>query len=116
MLIGLISDTHGLLRAEVFSAFEKVDHIIHAGDVGDPDILIELEAIAPVTAVWGNVDHGELRGRLPEIARVELAGKSIVVVHGQQFGSPTPARVAGAHPDADLVVFGHSHVPVVERV
>lgn len=116
LLIGLISDTHGLLRPEVFTAFEEVEHILHAGDVGDPDILVELAAIAPVTAVWGNVDHGELRRRLPEVARVELAGQSIVVVHGQQFGSPSPARVAAAYPGADIVVFGHSHEPVVERL
>jgi putative phosphoesterase len=116
VLIGLISDTHGLLRPEVFTVFDGVDHILHAGDVGDADILVELEAIAPVTAVWGNTDGWELRERLPEVARVQLGGLVVVVVHGQQFGSPTPQAVVGRYPEAGLVVFGHSHVPVVERV
>ncbi|HUE95821.1 MAG TPA: metallophosphoesterase family protein, partial [Longimicrobiaceae bacterium] len=114
--LGLVSDTHGLLRPEVFEAFEGVDRILHAGDVGDEEILVELEAIAPVTAVWGNVDGFALRQRLPEVARLDLEGVAVAIVHGQQFGSPTPAAVARAHPDAALVVFGHSHEPVIERV
>lgn len=116
MKIGLISDTHGLLRPEVFGAFEGVDHILHAGDVGDPDILVALGAVAPVTAVWGNTDGWEIRERVPEIAVVDLGGLRIVVAHGHRWGSPTPERAAAAHPDADLVVFGHSHRAVVRRV
>jgi uncharacterized protein len=116
MLIGLISDTHGLLRPEVFQAFEGVDLILHAGDVGDPDILTALEAVAPVTAVWGNTDGWEIRDLVPEVARAKVGVGEAVVVHGQQFGSPTPQRVVLAHPGALLVVFGHSHVPVIERV
>ncbi len=116
MRVGIISDTHGLLRPEVFSAFAGVEHILHAGDVGPVDLLVELEAIAPVTAVWGNTDGWEVRGRVPEVARVELAGVRVVVVHGMQVGSPTPAKVVAAYPDAELVVFGHSHRPVIERV
>jgi uncharacterized protein len=116
MLIGLISDTHGLLRPEVFRAFEGVDLILHAGDIGDPDILTALEAVAPVTAVWGNTDGWEIRDLVPEVARAPIGGGEAVVVHGQQFGSPTPQRVVRAHPGAALVVFGHSHVPVIERV
>jgi len=61
MRLGVIADTHGLLRPEVFQAFAKVDHILHAGDVGPPDLLTELEALAPVTAVYGNTDGMELR-------------------------------------------------------
>jgi len=114
--VGIVSDTHGLLRPEVFTAFAGVDHILHAGDVGPVDLLVELEAVAPVTAVWGNTDGWEVRGRVPEVARVELAGVRVVVVHGMQVGSPTPESVVEAYPDADLVVFGHSHRPVVERV
>lgn len=113
--LGLISDTHGRLRPEVFDLFAGVDHIVHAGDVGDPDILIELAAIAPVTAVWGNVDY-ELRSTLRERAKLESGGISIAVIHGQQFGSPTPRLVAAEFPEADLVVFGHSHRPEIERV
>lgn len=116
MKIGIISDTHGLLRAQVFEVFEGVEHILHAGDVGDPDILTALEAVAPVTAVWGNVDGWEVRARVPEVARLELAGVPIAILHGMQLGSPTPQKAAAAHPDAGLVVFGHSHRPVIHQV
>lgn len=116
MRVGIVSDTHGLLRPQVFAAFAGVEHILHAGDVGPADLLVELEAIAPVTAVWGNTDGWEVRGRVPEVARVELGGVATVVFHGMQLGSPTAARAAAAYPDAGLVVFGHSHRPVVERV
>lgn len=116
MLVGIISDTHGLLRPEVFTHFEGVEHILHAGDIGSADLLTELEAIAPVTAVWGNTDGWEIRARLPEIASVELEGVGITVVHGQQFGSPTPESVAAAYPNSGLVVFGHSHRAVARQV
>lgn len=116
MKIGIISDTHGLLRPEVFRHLEGVEHILHAGDVGPADLLTELEAIAPVTAVWGNTDDWEMRRRVPEVAIQELAGTRIVMVHGQQFGSPTPEKVAAEYPDAQLVVFGHSHRPLIQRV
>jgi putative phosphoesterase len=115
MKIGIISDTHGLLRAQVFDVFQGVEHILHAGDVGDPGILTELAAIAPVTAVWGNVDGMDLRARIPEIARLELGGVRIVILHGMQLGSPTPQKAAAAHPDAGLVVFGHSHRPIIQQ-
>jgi putative phosphoesterase len=116
MKIGIISDTHGLLRAQVFEVFAGVEHILHAGDVGDPGILDELAAIAPVTAVWGNVDGFDVRKRTTEAAEVELGGVRIAVIHGMQFGSPTPEKVARAYPDAALVVFGHSHRPLVQPV
>lgn len=116
MRLGLISDTHGLLRAEVFDVFEGVDHILHAGDIEDEDILDALATIAPVTAVWGNVDGWDLRRRVPEVAEVELDGVRAVVFHGMQLGSPTPEKAAAAYPHAGLVVFGHSHRPVVQQV
>lgn len=116
MLIGLISDTHGLLRPEVFTAFEGVDHILHAGDIGDSGLLLELEAIAPVTAVWGNTDDAGLRGALPEVAEIELGGVRIRIVHGQQYGSPTAPLVGARNGDVDMVVFGHSHRPETQRV
>jgi putative phosphoesterase len=116
MRIGIISDTHGLLRREVFERFADVEHILHAGDVGPADVLIELEAIAPVTAVWGNTDGLDIRRRMTEIARVELGGARVVVLHGMQLGAPTPEKAASAYPDADLVVFGHSHHPVIRQV
>jgi uncharacterized protein len=114
--IAVIADTHGLLRPEVTDAFAGVGHILHAGDVGSADVLDRLTAIAPVTAVWGNVDGPELRASLPDVARVALDGVSVVVVHGHQLGSPTPERVVAAYKGADLVVFGHSHRPLIRRV
>lgn len=114
--IGLISDTHGKLRPEVFPALAGVLRILHAGDVGGAHILIELEAIAPVTAVFGNTDTFELRGKLPREARVEEAGRRIVVVHGDALGSPTAGKLAREYPEADVIVYGHTHVAKAERV
>ncbi len=116
MKIGIISDTHGLLRSEVFDVFAGVEHILHAGDVGSADILAELEAIAPLTAVWGNTDSFDLRKRVPEVAHVELDGVPVVVLHGMQLGSPTPEKAAAAYSGAGLVVFGHSHKPLIRKV
>jgi hypothetical protein len=116
MRIGVISDTHGLLRPEVFDAFREVDHIVHGGDIGPASILDELSALAPVTAVYGNTDGWELRQRLPQVARIELDGFTIVVTHGDQFGSPTPEKVQAAFPEAEIIVFGHTHRPVLTLV
>ncbi len=116
MKIGIISDTHGLLRAQVFEVFEGVEHVLHAGDVGESGILDELAAIAPVTAVWGNVDGWEIRNRTKEVAEIELGGAKVAVIHGMQLGSPTPERVAAMFPDAALAVFGHSHRPLIQQV
>lgn len=116
MKIGVISDTHGLLRPEVFRAFEGVDHILHAGDLGSLDLLPELEALAPVTAVWGNTDGIEVRARLPETASLTLGGVDVAVLHGHQYGRPGPAVIAAAQRDAGLVVFGHTHRPVSEQI
>jgi len=115
MRIAIISDTHGLLRPEIFPHLEGVDHIVHAGDVGGVDILIALEAVAPVTAVWGNTDGFELRQRLPEVADVSWEGLSITVLHGHQLGFPTPEALAERHPESDLVVYGHTHRARVSR-
>ena len=116
MRLGVISDTHGLLRPEVFEVFENVDHILHGGDVGPVDILDELGTIAPVTAVYGNTDDWDVRNRLPQVARVELDGFTIVVTHGDQFGTPTPDKLQAAFPDAEIIVFGHTHRPVLTLV
>ena len=114
--LGVISDTHGLLRREVFEVFEHVDHILHAGDVGSPQILIELEALAPLTAVYGNTDGPELRARLPQVAELELDGFAIVVTHGDQLGHPTPDALHAAFPRAEIIVYGHTHKPLLELV
>lgn len=116
MRLGVISDTHGLLRPEVFEAFAHVDHILHAGDVGPPELLTELELLAPVSAVYGNTDGPELRHRLPQVARLRLDGFDIVVTHGDQLGSPTPAALNAAFPDAEIIVFGHTHRPLLALV
>ena len=115
MKIGLISDTHGRLRPEVFEILDGVERVLHAGDIGPASLLAELEAIAPVTAVWGNTDGFELRSILPEVAELELAGERVVVVHGHQLGSPTPRALRSAHPDAGLILYGHTHRPLVDR-
>jgi len=114
--VGVIADTHGLLRPEVFEVFREVDHILHGGDVGPPHLLAELEALAPVTAVFGNTDGPELRGRLPRVATLELDGFEIVVTHGDQFGSPTPEKLQAAFPRAEIIVYGHTHRPLLTLV
>lgn len=117
MRLGVISDTHGLLRPEVFDVFSQVDHILHAGDVGPAEILIELEAIAPVTAVYGNTDGPDVRRRLPRVAKLRLDGFDIVVTHGDQLGREVPNE--GLHqlfPEADILIHGHTHLPKLELV
>ncbi|HKV73466.1 MAG TPA: metallophosphoesterase family protein [Gemmatimonadales bacterium] len=116
MRLGVISDTHGLLRPQVFEVFEGVDHILHAGDLGPLALLTELEALAPVTAVYGNTDDSEVQSRLPAVATVELDGFRIVVTHGHQFGSPTPEALNQAFPDAEILIFGHTHRPLLTIV
>jgi uncharacterized protein len=113
--IGVISDTHGKLRDEVFDHFAGVQRVLHAGDVGHAGILVELETIAPVVAVWGNTDGFEIRAGLPEVARLAVDGRNVLVVHGHQVGSPSPATLGPAYDDADVIVFGHSHRPLQER-
>ncbi|HEU4801484.1 MAG TPA: metallophosphoesterase family protein [Gemmatimonadales bacterium] len=116
MRLGIISDTHGKLLPEVFEVFKGVDRILHAGDVGSADILTELEALAPVTAVYGNTDGWGLRAKLPRVAKLRLDGFDIVVTHGDQFGTPTPEALHEAFPEGEILVFGHTHRPLVETV
>jgi hypothetical protein len=116
MRLGIISDTHGKLRPEVFDLFAEVDHILHGGDVGPVALLDRLAELAPVTAVYGNVDGLEVRQRCPQVARVELDGFIVLVTHGDQFGSPTPAILHREFPDAEIIVFGHTHRPLLELV
>src|SRR3954467_2881065 len=116
MRLGVISDTHGLLRPEVFETFAHVDHILHAGDIGSLGLLTELELLAPVTAVYGNTDGLDIRQQVPQVARLELDGFDIVVTHGDQFGSPTPEKPNAAFPDAQILVYGHTHRPLLTLV
>ena len=116
MRIGVISDTHGKLHPRVFEIFKDVDHILHAGDIGSEDILVELGAIAPVTAVAGNID-GFRCGDAGEEARVFLGGLHFYLTH--VLDRPANPRrevlAALAKAPADVVVFGHSHLPHDER-
>jgi uncharacterized protein len=113
MRLGLIADTHGLVRPGVHDLFKGVDRILHAGDVGGAEVLDELEMLAPVTAVYGNVDLGRLRKRLPRVAEVELDGFMVVVTHGDQLASRSPEALKEAFPKADVIVFGHTHRPLI---
>lgn len=110
--VGLISDTHGMLRPEVFEAFRDVDAILHAGDVGPDEILDELSAIAPVYAVQGNTDPID-NPRLPESRQFELAGKRIHLSHGHEVGAK-PITLLAAY-DADIIIYGHTHRELVTR-
>ena len=119
MRLGIISDTHGLLRPEVFEAFREVDHILHAGDIGSVELLEELEAIAPVTAVYGNTDGFDLRSRVPAVVETQIEGLDFVLTHGDQLGSPTPEGLVAAYPSAEVIIYGHTHKPlltVIDRV
>ena len=112
-VIGLISDTHGQLRADVHRAFEGVDLILHAGDVCGGEILDELALIAPVHAVRGNCDPpGD--PRLPKSLERVVDGVRIHVSHGHELGVPSADKLLAAY-DADVLVFGHTHRPLVVR-
>lgn len=111
MRIGIISDTHGSLPASVHEVFAGVDHIIHAGDIGGTRILEELETIAPVIAVHGNMDTDELEWRLPDTRVAKLADQRVVVAHKVET-----VRASGVGAGADVVVSGHTHRSLVQRV
>ena len=113
-VVGLISDTHGLLRPGVHEALTGVALILHSGDVGGSEILDELRLIAPVKAVFGNTDP-ENDPELTEAITVAIDGIRVHVSHGHEVGSPTPAKLAARY-DADVVVFGHTHRPLVSRL
>jgi len=112
-VVGLIADTHGLVRPEIERAFAGVDLIVHAGDVGGPHVLAALGAIAPVAAVYGNVDDAQN----PALARERLlpiAGLTLHVSHGHELGTPTPERLFARYA-GDVLVFGHTHRALVVR-
>jgi hypothetical protein len=109
LTIGVLSDTHGLLRPEALAALAGSDHILHAGDVGDPAILDRLRSIAPVTAIRGNIDTSGLCATLPPTEAVELGGRLFYLVHSihDLDLNPNAARI-------DVVVSGHSHRAAIE--
>ena len=110
MVIGVISDTHGLLRPQAVAALADVDHILHAGDVGDAAILNRLRAIAPLTAIRGNIDVAGVCAELPATEAVELGGSLFYMVHAIEDLDIEP-RAAGVA----AVVYGHSHRPSAEE-
>jgi len=113
-VLGLIADTHGLIRPAVHEALTGVELILHAGDVGGASILDELRMIAPVRAVFGNTDPpGE-----PDLAEeilIEVDGVRVHVSHGHEVGSPTPAKLATRY-DADVIIYGHTHRQLVTQL
>ena len=112
-IIGVISDTHGLLRPDVHTALAGVELILHAGDVGGDEILAELGLIAPVRAVYGNTDAPGHPG-LTAAIDIAIDGVSIHVSHGHEVGSPTPQKLLERYA-ADVVVYGHTHRPLIAR-
>jgi uncharacterized protein len=112
-LVGLISDTHGLVRPDVHDALAGVELILHAGDVGGEDVLDELASIAPLLAVQGNTDppgHPRLAASIERM----IGGVTIHVSHGHEVGSPTPDKLLKRY-GADVVVYGHTHRQLVTQ-
>jgi len=109
--IGIISDTHGLLRDEARGRLQGCDLILHAGDVGSLSVLEELGRIGTVVAVRGNMDKGQWAGELAEIEHVSVEGRQICVIHDVDKLDLDPAAAG-----TDVVVYGHSHKPAVEWV
>lgn len=111
MFIGVISDTHGLLRPEAVQRLAGVAHIVHAGDIGRPEIVDGLERIAPVTAIRGNVDTGGWAQAYPETRTVSLGGRTLYLLHDR-----STLRLDPVAEGIDAVISGHSHRPSVETV
>ena len=112
-VVGLISDTHGLVRPDVHTALASVELILHAGDVGGDDVLHELETIAPVHAVQGNTDPPG-HPRLPLAVDLEIGEVRVHVSHGHELGSPTPEKLLERY-DAGVIVYGHTHNQLVAQ-
>jgi putative phosphoesterase len=113
-VLGLISDTHGLVRPSVAEAFRGVQAILHAGDVGGQEVLAALSTIARVEAVYGNVDDPH-DPSLARQRRLAVDGLTIHVSHGHELGRPSAELALARYADADIVVFGHTHRAVVLR-
>ncbi len=109
MLIGLISDTHNILPEKIFNIFEKVDYIIHAGDVGSADILNELETIAPVKAVYGNMDSFPLVSDYNRMETFSLGGWSFCLIHAISSPRSFAYELFKMQKEIDIVIFGHTH-------
>lgn len=106
--IGIISDTHGKLPGEIFTLFSDVDHIMHAGDIGNEDILTELATLAPVDAVFGNMDGFRVRQNTRERVELHLYGFDFIITH-------IPG-VRSAHAKPRIIINGHTHAPQIVKV
>jgi len=115
MRVGVISDTHGMLRPTVAEVFRDVDRIIHCGDVGSPNILDQLALLAPVSTAYGNTDGFDVRARSTRVVRLECNGHITIALHGDQFGMPTPRVLIDEYPDADIILYGHTHKPLIAQ-
>ena len=109
MRIGIISDTHGFLRPEAIKRLAGVDHIIHAGDIGAPEVIKGLQRIAPTTAIKGNIDAGEWANDYPNTELVVLGGRTLYVLHNLNEIKLDPAASG-----FDVIISGHSHRPKME--
>jgi len=109
MILGVLSDTHGLLRPEAINALRGVDHILHTGDIGDSTILDKLRAIAPVSAIRGNIDQHGACARLPATEVVEFAGHSLYMLHDRHALDLDPVAAGFS-----AILSGHSHQPMIE--
>ena len=118
MTLGLVSDTHGWLHPALCDALAGVDLILHAGDVGTPDILDALEAVAPTKTVWGNIDGRPIRQRATEHLRIKVAGVNLWMTHigghPKRWAKGIGPRLRAEWPD--VFVCGHSHILRIERV
>jgi hypothetical protein len=111
VIIGIISDTHGLLRPEARERLAGVDHIIHAGDIGAPEVIAGLREIAPTTAIRGNIDRGQWADDYPHTEWLTLGGRIFYVLHNLNDLDLDPAAAG-----IDVVVSGHSHQPKIETI
>jgi hypothetical protein len=109
--IGIISDTHGLLRPEAELRLAGVDHIIHGGDIGNVDVIAALRRIAPVTAIRGNVDKGDWAREYADTEQLRLAEQSIFVLHDLKTLRIDPIVLG-----IDIIVSGHSHIPKIDTI
>ena len=109
MRIGLISDTHGLLRPQAMKQLAGTDHIIHAGDIGCPEVVEGLRRIAPITAIRGNIDAGEWAKHYPDTELIVLGGRALYVLHNLKELKLDPAASG-----FDVIISGHSHRPKIE--
>jgi len=119
MKIGVISDTHSKMHSRVFDLFAGVDHILHAGDIGKPEIITELRSIAPVTAVYGNIDSFPLVSQFPERIVLTFEGCKILMTHIVDDRTAQGIRRlihSTNEPEVSVIIYGHTHVARIEVV